>query len=105
MYTQPERVIPIQVMITIYFLTSFFVAKCIPAYIEYSSPSRPSYPRMHSPLGACNCITRYFRALVALTRTSVFVILDRADLNWLHSADPSHRTTQQEARQVARDMF
>jgi hypothetical protein len=40
-----------------------------------------------------------------LTQVSVFISLDRARLSWLHPVGPSHRATQQEARQATRDMF
>lgn len=40
-----------------------------------------------------------------LTRTSVFISLDRAHLSWLHPTGSSHMATQQETYQAAHDMF
>jgi hypothetical protein len=52
--------------ITIYLLISFFAADCVPTYPKPSSPNRPSYRRMPSPSGVCNCIIQHIRASTAL---------------------------------------
>jgi hypothetical protein len=51
-----SRVIPLQVVITIYWLISFFASDHVTTYTEPSLPNRLSYRRMPSPLGVCNCI-------------------------------------------------
>jgi hypothetical protein len=66
LYTRPERAIPLQVTINIYLLISFFTIDRVPAYPELSSPNRPSYHRMPSPSGVCNCIVRHIWALTVL---------------------------------------
>jgi hypothetical protein len=63
--TRPDRVIPLQVTITIYLLMSFTSNRVL-AYLELLSPNRPSYRRMPSPLGVYNCLVRHIQALVAL---------------------------------------
>jgi hypothetical protein len=60
------RFIPLQVVIAIYFLISFFVADRVPAYPELSSSNHMSYRRMPSPSDVCDCIIRHIRALTAL---------------------------------------
>jgi hypothetical protein len=66
LYTWLERVIPLQVVIINYLLISSFAANRVPTYPKPSSPNWPSYRRMPSTLGVCNCIIRHIWASTAL---------------------------------------